>query len=66
MTNLTKLYDLIYDKLANNTHYAQFEPEMAEEMELVYSMGTGEAEYITITIDGKQYEITIKEVKNED
>lgn len=65
MTNTTKLYDLIYDKLANNTHYEQFEPEMAEEMELVYSVGTGEAEFITMTIDGKQYELTIKEVNEE-
>lgn len=63
MTSTTKLYDLIYDKLANNTHYKQFEPEMAEEMELVYSVGTGEAEFITMTINGKQYELTIKEVK---
>lgn len=65
MTNVTKLYDLIYDKLANNTHYEQFEPEMAEEMELVYSVGTGEAEFITMTINGKQYELTIKEVNEE-
>ena len=65
MTSITKLYDLIYDKLANNTHYAQFEPEMAEEMELVYSVGTGEAEFITMTINGKQYELTIKEIKEE-
>ena len=65
MTSTTKLYDLIYDKLANNTHYKQFEPEMAEEMELVYSVGTGEAEFITMTIDGKQYELTIKEVNEE-
>lgn len=65
MKYTTKLYDLIYDKLANNTHYEQFEPEMAEEMELVYSMGTGEAEFITMTINGKQYELTIKEVNEE-
>lgn len=61
----TILYDLIYDRLANNTDYPMFEPEMADEMELVYDANTHEAEYITITIRGKQYELTIKEVAND-
>lgn len=59
----TILYDLIYDRLANNTDYPMFEPEMADEMELVYDANTHQAEYITITIKGRQYELTIKEIK---
>ena len=59
---INKLYDLIFDKLANNTSYEQFEPEIADDMELVYNANNGIAEYITMTIDGKQYELTIKEV----
>lgn len=59
----TILYDLIYDRLANNTDYPMFEPEMADDMELVYDADTHEAEYITINIRGRQYELTIKEIK---
>lgn len=62
----TVLYDLIYDRLANNTDYPMFEPEMADDMELVYDANTHQAEYITITIKGRQYELTIKEITNED
>lgn len=62
----TILYDLIYDRLANNTDYPMFEPEMADDMELVYDANTHQAEYITITIKGRQYELTIKEIANED
>ena len=58
----TMLYDLIYDRLANNTDYPMFEPEMADDMELVYDANTHQAEYITITIKGRQYELTIKEI----
>lgn len=58
----TILYDLIYDRLANNTDYPMFEPEMADDMELVYDANTHQAEYITITIKGRQYELTIKEI----
>lgn len=58
----TILYDLIYDRLANNTDYPMFEPEMADDMELVYDANTRQAEYITITIKGRQYELTIKEI----
>lgn len=61
----TILYDLIYDRLANNTDYPMFEPEMADDMELVYDANTHQAEYITITIKGRQYELTIKEITNE-
>lgn len=61
----TILYDLIYDRLANNTDYPMFEPEMAQEMELVYDANTHQAEYITITINDRQYELTIKEVAND-
>ena len=60
------MYDLIYDRLANNTDYPMFEPEMADDMELVYDANTHQAEYITITIKGRQYELTIKEITNED
>lgn len=57
------MYDLIYDRLANNTDYPMFEPEMADDMELVYDANTHQAEYITINIKGRQYELTIKEIK---
>lgn len=59
----TILYDLIYDRLANNTGHPMFEPEMADDMELVYDANTHQAEYITINIKGRQYELTIKEIK---
>lgn len=59
----TILYDLIYDRLANNTDYPMFEPSMADDMELVYDANTHQAEYIGITVKGRQYELTIKEVK---
>lgn len=59
----TILYDLIYDRLANNTDYPMFEPEMADDMTLVYDANTHEAEYIEINIGGRQYELTIKEIK---
>ena len=58
----TILYDLVYDRLANNSDYPMFEPEMADDMELVYDANTHRAEYITITIKGRQYELTIKEI----
>lgn len=61
--NITKtmLADLIYDKLMNNTDYPQFEPEMAEEAELVYKMHPHEFDYISITINGKEYRLNIEE-----
>lgn len=58
-TKTTELMDMVYDKLMNNTSYKQFEPEMAEEAELVYNADTGEAEYISMTIDGITYTLTI-------
>ena len=58
----TILYDLIYDRLSNNTDYPMFEPEMVDDMELVYDANTHQAEYITMTIKGRQYELTIKEI----
>ncbi|MBR2252967.1 MAG: hypothetical protein IJ895_00890 [Prevotella sp.] len=58
-TKTTELMDMVYDKLMNNTSYKQFEPEMAEEAELVYNANTGEAEYISMTIDGITYTLTI-------
>lgn len=65
MGNISKtmLFDLIYDRLANNTDYPMFEPEMADTMELVYNSDTHEAEYITIEMDGKEYQLTIKEIQ---
>lgn len=59
--NKTMLADLIYDKLMNNTDYPQFEPEMAEEAELVYKLHPHEVDYISITINGKEYHLTIEE-----
>lgn len=58
-TKTTELMDIVFDKLMNNTSYKQFEPEMAEEAELVYNANTGEAEYISMTIDGITYTLTI-------
>lgn len=61
----TTLADLIYDRLAGNTDNPIFEPEMAEEMELVYNADTHEAEYIGIKIDNREYALFIREVKGE-
>lgn len=58
-TKTTELMDMVFDKLMNNTSYEQFEPEMAEEAELIYNANTGEAEYISMTIDGITYTLTI-------
>ena len=58
----TKLYDLIYDRLANNTDAQMFEPEMATDMEMVYNADTHEGAYIGITIGDKQYQLTLTEV----
>ena len=64
-TKTTELMDMIFDKLMNNTHYKQFEPEMAEDAELVYDIDTGQAEYISITIRGKVYILTLTEYKGD-
>lgn len=64
-TKTTELMDMIFDKLANNTSYKQFEPEMAEEMELVYNANTGEAEYISMTIKGEEYRLMLTEYKGD-
>lgn len=61
----TKLYDLIYDRLANNTDAEMFEPEMATEMAMVYNADTHEGSYISITICDKQYQLTLREVKDD-
>lgn len=64
-TEKTELMDMIYDKLMNNTSYKQFEPEITERAELVYDINTGEAEYITMTIKGKEYKLTLTENKGD-
>lgn len=64
-TKTTELMDMVFDKLMNNTNYEQFEPEMAEEAELVYDMNTGQAEYISMTIKGKEYRLTLTEYKGD-
>lgn len=64
--NKTKLMDLIYDRLANNTENDMFEPEMAQDMTLVYDANTHEAEYIEIVIGDKQYCLTIKETNQDE
>ena len=64
-TKTTELMDMIFDKLMNNTDYEQFEPETAEEAELVYNMDTGQAEYISMTIKGKEYRLTLTEYKGD-
>lgn len=60
-TKTTELMDMIFDKLMNNTHYKQFGPEMAEDAEIVYDINTGQAEYISITIRGVEYRLTLTE-----
>lgn len=64
-TKTTELMDMIFDKLMDNTSYEQFEPEMAEDAEIVYDMYTGQAEYIGMTIKGKEYRLTLTEYKGE-
>ena len=64
-TKTTELMDMIYDKLMNNTSYKQFEPEMVERAELVYDIKTGQAEYISMTIKGKEYRLTLTEHKGD-
>lgn len=64
-TKTTELMDMIFDKLMNNTSYEQFEPEMAEDAEIVYDMNTGQAEYIGMTIKGKEYRLTLTEYKGD-
>lgn len=64
-TKTTELMDMIFDKLMNNTNYEQFEPEMAEEAELVYDANTGQAEYISMTIKGNEYRLTLTEYKGD-
>ena len=61
----TELMDMIFDKLMDNTNYKQFEPEIAEDAELVYDMDTGQAEYISMTINGKEYRLTLTEYKGD-
>ena len=64
-TKTTELMDLIYDKLMNNTSYEQFEPEMAEEAELVYDANNGQAEYIGMKIEGKEYRLILSKYQGE-
>lgn len=64
-TKTTELMDMVFDKLMNNTSYEQFEPEMAEEAEIAYNTNTGQAEYISMTIKGKEYRLTLTEYKGE-
>lgn len=64
-TKTTELMDMIFDKLMDNTSYGQFQPEMAEDAELVYDMDTGQAECISMTIKGKEYRLTLTEYKGD-
>lgn len=63
--NKTRLMDLIFDRLANNTDNEMFEPEMVNEMELVYNANTHEAEYIDIVVGDKTFCLTIKEIEDD-
>ena len=62
----TKLMDMIYDKLMDNTSYEQFNAGMAEEAELVYDINTGKADYISMTIKGKEYRLNLTEYKGDE
>lgn len=59
-----ELMELIYEKLAGNDNYKQFEPEMADDMCLI----DHREDYYTIEIEfeGKNYELSIKEQSSED
>ena len=59
MDKTTELYNLVFDKLVNNTSYPQFEPEMADNMCLVYDKNTGKGECIELEIGDTKYTITI-------
>lgn len=59
MDKTTELYNLVYDKLADNTSNQQFRPEMADDMCLVYDRDTGKGQYIELEIDGTKYTLTI-------
>lgn len=52
-----KLMDLIYDKLADNDEYKQFEWSMAEDMCIATDNGEPK---IAIVIDGMEYVLSIK------
>lgn len=60
-----KLMDLVYDKLANNTKYEQFEPSMAEDMCLYNDYQDDGEPKIAIVIDGVEYLLSIKSKKLE-
>ncbi len=60
-TKTTELMDMIFDTLMRNTHYKQFDPGVAEDAELVYDINTGQAEYISMTIRGVEYRLTLTE-----
>lgn len=60
-----KLMDMIYDKLANNTKYEQFEPSMAEDMCLYNDYQDDGEPKIAIVIDGVEYLLSIKSKKLE-
>lgn len=58
--NKNKLMDLVYDKLANNTEYEQFEPSMVEDMCLVNDWQDGGEPKIAIVINDVEYVLSIK------
>ena len=63
--NKNKLMNLVYDKLANNTKYEQFEPSMAEDMCLYNDYQDDGEPKIAIVIDGVEYLLSIKSKKLE-
>lgn len=52
----TKLYNLIYDRLANNTE---------ADINMIYNPDNHEGLCISMTIDDKQYQLTLREVKDD-
>lgn len=66
MDKITKLYNLVFDKLVDNTSHQQFDPEMADKMGLFFDIGTGRSEYIEMEIDGTTYKLTITPTTKEE
>lgn len=66
MDKTTELYNLVFDKLVDNTSYPQFKPEMADDMCLVYDKNTGKGECIELEIDGSKYTLTITQTHKEE
>lgn len=62
--NTERLFESIYDKLADNDEYKIFDPREVDDMRLVYNMEN--EPIIEIIKDGKRYVLTIIETEIEE